>query len=524
MKIYKIALALLSLLGGPLTWAQNTARVTITAPEGLNQTVSLTAERVQFHETLGVGLADTKYENLGGVDLSTQKNGAIAVELDKPTMVWMTIKPNTGGAGTAANVGNAGTSSPGASGMGSTTGTANAGPASTSTQSKTQLLYLKPGDNLTVKLNGEKGIEFSGSNAAYQQFLGDYYRQNHYQYLPAFSYKPTQIDNQSILKQSDSLQQLRQTRYKEFSSANTVDKEFAAYVQAISMTEPYLLQALVMDREMRKNRPVKLDAEQQKKLSELTLQNFKPMPDEALLSQTYRNELRNWIRLSATQGSTDGQNAMSAQTLEKAYQLTQEKLKDYPRQREYLSTYWLNQASIAYPTTQTARTLLADYLNKYPQSKQVAYFDKVLTTKEQLKSGTMAPDVTLLGVDSTQVSLSSLRGNPMILAFAFNLKQHEPSLKALEESHKDKVNFVYVNVAPGIPFSTWKQYTEARPGVMHLWASEQTIEELKNKYAIEPGHPFVLIDAQGRIVNRWIPMGFPESKTLQTELDRVAGR
>ncbi|WP_247233325.1 thioredoxin-like domain-containing protein [Telluribacter sp. SYSU D00476] len=494
MKIYKVVLALLSLLIAPMTWAQNTARVTIIAPEGMNQKVSLTAERVRFHETLGMGLADTEFDNLGVVDLSTQKSGVFDVELDKPTLVRMTLPPSGAGG---------------------------------SSEGRTHILYLKPGDNLTVKLNNDRGLEFSGSSAAYQQFLRDYYRENHYQYLPAFSYKPTQVDNQAILKQSDSLQQLRRTRYNEFKSSASVDKEFDAYVQATSMTEPYLLQALVMDRDMRKNRPVKLTPDQQKKLTELTLQNFKPLPDEALMNQTYRNELRNWIQLQAAQGgqaSTEGQNTMSAQAIEKAYQLTQEKLKDYPRQREYLSTYWLNQATTVFPTTQTARTLLAEYKKSYPQSQQIAYFEKWLNTKDQLKNGTMAPDVTLMGVDSTPISISSLRGNPMILAFAFNLKQHEPSLKALEESHKDKVNFVYVSVAPGIPFTTWKQYAEARPGVMHLWASEKAVQELKEKYAITHGHPFVLIDAQGRIANRWIPMGFPESKTLQAELDRVAGR
>ncbi|GAB3163692.1 TlpA family protein disulfide reductase [Telluribacter humicola] len=495
MKINKAILALLSLLAGSATWAQNIARVTVTAPDGLNQKVSLTAERVKFHETLGMGLADTEFDNLGVVDLSTQNNGVFDIKLDQPTLVRMTLPPS--------------------------------GAAGGSNEGRTQLLYLKPGDNLTVKLNADRSMEFLGNSAAYQQLLRDYYRENHFQYLPAYGYKPTQVDNQAILKQSDSLQQLRRTRYNEFKSSTNVDKAFDAYVQAASMTEPYLLQALVMDRDMRKNRPVKLTADEQKKLTELTLQNFKLMPDEALISQTYRNELRNWIQLQATQGaqgSTEGHNALSQQALQKAYQLTQEKLKDYPRQREYLSTYWLNLASTAYPTTQTARTILADYRKAYPQSQQIAYFEDWLNTRDQLKDGTMAPDVALMGVDSTPVSISSLKGNPMVLAFAFNLKQHEPSLKALEESYKDKVNFVYVSVAPGIPFTTWKKYAEARPGVMHLWASPKAIEELKDKYAITPNHPFVLIDAQGHIANRWIPMGFPESKVLKTELDRVAGK
>jgi hypothetical protein len=492
MKINNLLLTLFCLAGASLSWAQTTARVNITSSEGLQQRVSLTAERVHFHETLGVGLADTQFENLGVVDLSTNPTDAFIVKLDKPMLVRLTTTPTSGATGAA----------------------------------RIQLLYLRPGDQLTVKLLADQ-VDFTGSSAPYQQFLRDYYRENHYQYLPAFSYKPTQVDNQAILRQSDSLQQLRRTRYSELSGKNKVDKEFDAYVNALSMTEPYLLQALVMDRDFRKNRPVKLDAGQQKKVTELTLKNFKVQPDEALLSQTYRNELRTWILLSANEPAAaagEAAGVLTPQGLEKVYRLSGEKLANYPRQREYLQTYWLNHASTAYPTTQTARTLLTDYRTKYPQSAHVGYFEQLLGSREQLTAGTMAPDVALLGVDSSVVSLSKLRGNPMVLVTAFNLKQHEPSLRALEDQYKDKVNFVYVSVAPGVPFSTWKQYTEARPGVMHVWASEQAVEELKKKYAISTRFPFVVLDAQGRIVNRWVPLDFPESKALKTELDKIAGR
>ena len=58
--------------------------------------------------------------------------------------------------------------------------------------------------------------------------------------------------------------------------------------------------------------------------------------------------------------------------------------------------------------------------------------------------------------------------------------------------------------------------------MLHLWASDETIEFLKKVYTIEPRFPFMVIDEAGRFVNRWIPQEFPDNKTLRQNLGEVA--
>jgi hypothetical protein len=478
-----------------LSWGQNTARININSASESDYVYSLTVERVRFHETLGIGLADTEYETIDIFDLSIQKDGSTTFEVEKPQLVRMTItskKP-----------------------------TNNLSPSEMRRESRTQLLYIVPDENLTITIGPENQLTFEGKNVAYQEFLQEYFLENHYQYLPAFRFDPKKIDNKAIVAQSDSLAQVRTQKYEEFKAKNQVDATFDNYVQATTHVEPYLMRIVVRDREMRQNTPVKLTPEQRKELDAITLSNFKLYPDEALFSLAYRNELRNWILIPTTEKypqKIGNQYALSNEAVLDVYRNSAEKLSAYPRQQEYLLTYWLNYATTALQSMEVARTLLADFGQRYPNAEAKKYLEKIITAKEKLNKGNTAPDFTLLNMDSVAVSLSSLRGKPLCVAFAFNLKQHESTLKLLEEIKKDSLTFVYVSVAPGIPFSTWKEYVEPRPHALHLWASDEVVESLKEIYAIEPRFPFMVIDKAGRIINRWIPQEFPDNKTLQADL------
>ena len=111
-----------------------------------------------------------------------------------------------------------------------------------------------------------------------------------------------------------------------------------------------------------------------------------------------------------------------------------------------------------------------------------------------------------------------MKGKPVCIAFCFNLKQHELIFKPLEEAYRDRLTFVYLNVTPNTPFEDWKSTVQSRPGVVHLWASDEEAQKLKDTYSTSMRYPFVLIDSQGKIVERWIPQEFPDNKTLQEEL------
>ncbi|MBU1820034.1 MAG: hypothetical protein KKG00_00800 [Bacteroidetes bacterium] len=481
-----------------LSWGQNTARININSASESDYVYSLTLERVRFHETLGIGLAETEYETIDIFDLSIQKDGSTTFEVENPLLVRMTItskKP-----------------------------TNNLNPNEMRRESRTQLLYIVPEENLTITVNPGNALTFEGKNVAHQEFLQEYFLENHFQYLPAFRFDPKKIDNKAIVAQSDSLAQLRIQKYEQFKASHQVDATFDNFVRATTHVEPHLMRIVVRDREMRQNTPVKLTPEQRKELDAITLANFKLYPDEALFSQAYRNELRNWILIPTTTRypqQISSQYALSNEAVLDVYRNSAEKLSAYPRQQEYLLTYWLNYATTALQSMEVARTLLSDFEKRYPDLPAKTYLAKVIATKEKLNKGNTAPDFTLLNADSVAVSLSSLRGKPICVAFAFSLKQHEPTLKLLEEIKKDSVTFVYVSVAPGISFSTWKEYVEPRPHALHLWASDEVIESLKEIYAIEPRFPFMVIDEAGRIVNRWIPQEFPDNKSLRADLGIV---
>lgn len=481
-----------------VVWGQNTARININSANESDYVYSLTLERVRFHETLGVGLAETQYETIDIFDLSIQKDGSTTFEVKKPTLVRMTItskKP-----------------------------TNNLNPIEMRRESRTQLLYMVPGENLTINIGAGNELTFEGKNVAHQQFLQDYFLENHFQYLPAFRFDPKKIDNKAIIDQSDSLAKLRTDKYTQFKATHEVDATFDNYVQATTHVEPYLMRVVVRDREMRDNTPVKLTPEQRKELNAITLANFKLYPDEALFSQAYRNELRNWILIPTTEKYPQvigKQYALSPEAVLEVYKNSAEKLSGYPNQQEYLLTYWLNYATTALQSMEVARTLMTDFEGRYPGSEAKEYLAKVIATKEKLDKGNMAPDFTLLNTDSVAVSLSSLRGKTLCVAFAFSLRQHEPTLKLLEDIKKDSILFVYISVIPGISFTTWKEYVDPRPNALHLWASDEVVESLKSVYAIEPRFPFMVIDESGRIVNRWIPQEFPDNKTLQQDLGLV---
>ena len=470
-----------------LVKAQNTATITLTNPKQGPVTVTLVQEDVHFHPNLGIGLADVKLEPVASTDFKDKTTEKAVIQLTEPRMMRLQY-----GGGSV---------------------------------NKTWMLFIQPGDDLTIAFADNADVTFSGKNANYQTFLKNYFLENQFQYLPVFGYKPSQIDNKSVVQQSDSLEKARLDGFAKFKAANPVVPGFEAYVLATTATEPSLMRRLIQEKIMRGNRVTKLDDSQRKELEDLTLADFKIMQDEALLSQSYRDELRNWALIPSTRKfplASESRYEISPEALKDVYAFSKEKLAAYPKQKEYLLTYWLNYAATAIPGIETSKALLEDYKTTFPQSPNAEYISKLIATKETLQPGAALADVTLLNVDSTAVTVSSLTGKPVCMVFSFSIGQHEPGMKALEDKLGDKATFVYVSVAPGIPFSTWKQYAKDRPNAKHLWASDENIELLKEKYAIDIRYPFLVTDASGKIVNRWIPQEFPDNKTLTAELDKVA--
>ncbi len=474
-----------------LTAKAQTAQILLKLPQNNDFIVSLTAEKVRYLDAPSIGLTDVEFLNIGVFDDSTKQWAKTEFKLKEPQVVRLNIVNKR---------------------------TVN---AYKSREGVNYLLFISPDDKLTIGINPNKTLTFTGTNAHYQEYLRDYFRENMYDYLPQFGYNPSQIDNFHILTKVDSLQRTRQQRLQTLKRQQTVDESFETYVTAITNTEPYLLKLVVSDKKIRENQGVQLKPNQRKEIQELALQNFKIMPDAALLSEVYRNELRNFIQVPVIQKyPTDSAKryVLSPEAVQMAYQLSSEELQSYPKQKEYLLTHWLNYSTTFRSNMSTARTLLTQYEQTYPESALVSYFRRTIEAKEKMKVASQAPEFRLKDRDGNTVALSSLRGKPVCIAFCYNLKQHENDFKPLEEKYRGRLNFIYLNITPATTYEMWQPTTEKRPGVLHLWASDDDAQMLKESYASTMRYPFVLIDAQGKIVERWIPQEFPDNKPLQTEL------
>lgn len=475
------------------TLVAQTAQITLKTPVGSNFMLSLATEQVRHHEAPSIGLTDMEFLNIGYFDDTTKQWAMTEFELKEPQIVRLNISSKA-----QAFV-------------------ANQRPQ----QRSNYVLFISPNDKLTITINADKSLTFEGTNAIYQEVLRDYFRDNLYEYLPIFGYNPTKIDNSAILPKVDSLQQARQQRLQTLKSQQPINEAFETYLTATTNTEAYLMKLIVADKKIRESQGVQLRPEQRREIENLTLQNFKILPDAALMSEPYRRELRNYIQIPVTQKyPTDSAKrfVLSGEAVQFAYQLSDEKLRAYPRQREYLLTHWLDYSTTFRSDMAAAQSLVENYEKTYPASELIPYFKRTIAAKKGMYVGQPAPNFSFKNEEGKEVSLSSLKGKPVCIAFCFNLKQHELIFKPLEEAYRDRLTFAYLNVTPNTPFEDWKSMVQTRPGVVHLWTSDEDAQKLRDMYATTMRYPFVLIDSQGKIVERWIPQEFPDNKTLQEEL------
>jgi hypothetical protein len=334
------------------------------------------------------------------------------------------------------------------------------------------------------------------------------------------------VDNSSVLPKIDSLKTARLTRLQAVRSS--VSDAFATYIEATTHNEAKMMELAVVDKNLRKGQGVRLRGNDRRAIEDITLQNFKVLPDAALLSAAYRSELRNFLQYPAVQrfpaDSSKG-FVLGKEAVEYAYQLSEQQLNEHPQQREYMLTHWANYAATFQEEMAAAKNLLGSYEKTYPQNKElIAYFNNIIAAKEGMYVGQSAPEFALKDSDGKTLSLSSLEGKPVCIAFCFNLKQHELIMKPLEEKYRSRMTFMYLNVTPATAFESWQPLAEKREGVVHLWASEEEAKQLKNTYIPTMKYPFVLIDAKGKIVRRWIPQEFPDNATLQREIKDIMGR
>lgn len=146
-----------------------------------------------------------------------------------------------------------------------------------------------------------------------------------------------------------------------------------------------------------------------------------------------------------------------------------------------------------------------------------------LYAKDLLKPGTEAPDFDLQTADGKHITLSSLRGNYVVLDFwaswCPDCRKDIPAVKALFEQHKGR-NITFV----GISFDTnkeswvkcyWDKYQMTWTQVSELkkWKKETTVDRA---YHVNWIPTMYLIDPQGRVV-----LGTVEVDKLGKALDEI---
>jgi hypothetical protein len=463
-----------------------------------NCTVLLQWYEVKFTEGPAGGLADTRFESVTSFDPDIDKTLTTAIKIKTPQVLSLVISPKNG--------------------------------SFSERQSKNKFLrlFVMPNEMVGIRIDSSGRANFAGVTAQYNDFLQDNFVENVYQYLPKLGYNPNSYDNQDVVTGIDNLQKNRKVAYQSLKEKVEVDSTFDAYIQAEMMTDPYLVRSIVAAKAMRKEGDTKLTKPQDETLKNYTLKYFKLLPDGALLSEGYRNELFNYAMIQATNKypvDSAKRWILGDDALKFVYQFTNNYLNDHPVQRQYIHTRWLDYATSLLADMKTAQELSANYRQQYATSELNAYFEREITGKSKLETGDMAPDFKLKDKTGSDVLLSSLKGKKLCLAFCFNLKQHELTLKPTEEKYSTDLTIVYVNMLWSAPFEYWQtNVATTRAGALYLYAPDDVVDKLKNDYLASNPYPFVLIAESGQIVKRWIPQEFPFNKTLQDELKGFLGR
>jgi AhpC/TSA family len=468
--------------------AQKKTKISIEVAADLAANVAVVYYDVKYVPTPGISLFDTQYESVIFADSETDKDIKTEISIKSPQILYVSIVPKKKSSNTR----------------------------------YMRHLFVAPGDDLKVKVDAELNYSYEGQTADYQYFLQDYFfTEQPWNNLPRLGYLPNKSDNWEVVQKTDSLLKTRKNSYEALKSKiGSVNPAYDAYVQAMMMTEPYLLRGAMLAKQMRQNTASKLSVEESEKIRKLCLDNFKILPDEALLNQTYRQELKNYVMYQVTTAAADtGRKYMSGANVRKAFLKSADILdQNHLKQREYLQTHWLDYAAGTLNDAPLAKELFEEYKIRYAASTLNEYFEQSIKTRLSLAINENAPPFTLKNKDNQDITLNNFQGKPTLLVFCYAVKQHEAILKIIEDKQAQNLNFVYINVTPFTPFEAWAATVTPRTGVTHLWASDEDAEKLKNKYLASVAYPFVLVGADGKLIKRWIPQEFPLNKTLQTDV------
>lgn len=138
-------------------------------------------------------------------------------------------------------------------------------------------------------------------------------------------------------------------------------------------------------------------------------------------------------------------------------------------------------------------------------NKQVVYFRNLIDKKKSLQIGSTAPDFTLLSTQDKPVTLSSLRGQYVLLDFWASwcspCRQENPNLVRIHRNNKSK-GFTIVSVALDESREAW--INAIQKDNVGNWTHLSDLKGWNNKVAIQYGIDQIptslLIDKNGKII------------------------
>jgi thiol-disulfide isomerase/thioredoxin len=156
--------------------------------------------------------------------------------------------------------------------------------------------------------------------------------------------------------------------------------------------------------------------------------------------------------------------------------------------------------------------------SKYPENRVVA--DDLISMLTRLKSGTKAPEFTLMNRDQIDLSLRSLRGKPVVLNFwttyCEGCLSEMDLIKPLFDKYGDQVHFV--SVSADKYFSKMLYFINLKKDYVWTFVNIGEQSDVLKDYDVRTYPLFVLIDKEGNIYK--YPADFP-GNGLEADLQKL---
>jgi thiol-disulfide isomerase/thioredoxin len=193
---------------------------------------------------------------------------------------------------------------------------------------------------------------------------------------------------------------------------------------------------------------------------------------------------------------------------------------------DYQLTYYLKrQITLVAEDEKKSKEILQEYNAICKNKTYTDIINKIYENALRLKAGSIAPALSLIGLDGKTVALSSLKGKVVLIDFwatwCSPCKASMPATHQLFEQFKDRNDFVLLCVNVSDNQTSWNTFIlkEKLPG-LHLFADEKQSKRLYKDYNFDGIPHFVLIDKEGKMVDAAADNGEKTTSKIKKALEQ----